>query len=482
MLNILLIISVKSSLFSQSIAPISHPKVQFSMGLLNGIGQSKFTPLIGDIQNFKYINSTNILMFRSSYWFSKKFYAEIGWGFGVNIENPRAPIFENDLWNLFSYHVFPQARIEFSSAYELAQIKNNSLYLKIGSGWNRFLSQSSSSSASADNFWLSSEYTVESKRLPFLSVGLEYAVSTKRLDELKFYVGYQYASRSFYDGSFSFQDATPSTYSSGSLSSNLSAIQLGLSYSFTRVKKMQQINILQEQQSLKSKEARKKNRFNRREIDPKSKWITLGSGFGVNHNKFRPKNDPFIPMNFGSFLWRGAFEMGYRNNLFFEGDYYGFSFWQGQGFRLEGGGSSGSRSLLFASHFLSAGAQYKIQNKTTNFQFFNIHAGIGLGAHFSPNGMESWGSYSDGQNIQYTYTSKIKNRFMPIIYGGISKDFRVTERLALNVNYKHQLGFVKIVETDYLFQDNTLSEPKSVLSKIDGSAFFVQFGLKYQLR
>jgi hypothetical protein len=89
---------------------------------------------------------------------------------------------------------------------------------------------------------------------------------------------------------------------------------------------------------------------------------------------------------------------------------------------------------------------------------------------------------SNDYSYNYTYASEIRGNLMPIIYGGISKDIRVTERFQINLGYRHQLGFNNVYVSDYLFQDATMTEPKAIQSKIDGTAFMLQLGFKYRIK
>jgi hypothetical protein len=469
-------------------APFST-KSQFSIALLHGLGHTRYQQAFGELSNLDRLNGTHVLMFKYRYRFSEKMYAEAGWGFGAHVENMRPPQYDLSGLSFWYYHPFMHARVELAGSYELFQHQKSALNAKLGVGYNRFAAMGLMSSSSSGN-GTASEMTIiaRDKRLPFISIGLEYVIPTKRKDEFSFYLGYQHAFRSFYDASYNMSENFMTT-SAGSLSSNLRALQLAISYTFTRFKKNEQLLRSIEGSENNIKTAKKKMRFERRAIDPQSQYVFLGLGMGVNAIRFNPNNNPFRSPNFSSLATRVSYEHGWKNNIFFEADYAGFSFWEGarMNYTPEMSGAWGGDA--FYGHFLSAGVQYKIQNPKTNFQFFNIHGGIGLGAHFRTRGTDGWGGgngtiSSSNYNYSYNYisSSDVKGNLMPILYGGISKDIRITERFLLNLTYRHQLGLNNVYATKYIFSDSNNPVPKELYSRIDGTAFFLQMGFKYRIK
>jgi hypothetical protein len=362
-------------------------KSQFSIALLNGIGHTRYQQTFGNLSNLDRLNSTHVLMFKYRYRFSEKLYAEAGFGFGTHIENLKTPLFEDEGFDFWNYEAFFHSRIEFNGAYEILKHKNKQLYGKLGVGWNRFAAYSlGSGSGFLENSYQVS-YEVPGERLPFISLGLDYSVPTKRKDELSFYLGYQLGFSSFYRGNYQLIQNSNIT-AQGALSSNLKSIQFGIGYSFTRIKRKENIEQKLAENNGDLKSAKKKERFEKRAIDPKSQYVSAAIGIGVNQTRFKPNRDPFYGPGTGSVQYRLSYERGWKNNIFLEADVYGFLFWQSEFIKLDFG-STGSLGNAFFGSFLSAGAQYKIQNKKTNFQFFNVHGGLGLGFHFYEKGPSS---------------------------------------------------------------------------------------------
>lgn len=459
-------------------------KNQFSMALLNNFGNTRYQQEFGSINNLDRLNSGHTVQFKYRYKFSKKFYAEAAWGFGAHLENHEPPIDDFGGFGFWDHEAFMHARVEFSAAYQLFKHYRNALNAKMGLGWNRFADMGLGVGYASNDERFNASYDVVGNRLPFFTLGLEYVIPTKRKDEFSFYLGYQYASNSFYRGSYSYF-VGDETIGYGRFSSNLRGIQLGIGYTFTRQKRKEKIAELMSQSNSSQKDAKKKNRFERRAIDPKSRFVSVAIGIGMNRTKFSPNKNPLYGPGIPSFQHRVSYEHGWKNNLFFEFDYFGFLFWQSQFFKIEPFLSSGSAGDAFYGHFLTAGVNYKIQNSTTNFHFFNAHAGLGLGAHFYEKGMDSWGGGSMSSDVffyDYTYVSEIRGNLMPILYVGISKDIRISERLQLNLAYRHQFGFTNVYHSEYLYSDSNNPTPRNINSKIDGTALFLQIGLKYRIK
>lgn len=482
---LLVFVTFTTKTFAQEEISLIRPKSFFSVGLLNNLSQTHYDTDLGTIDQSKRFALGQLLQFKYRYNFNPKFYAEASWGFGTQVENRTSVVRPSEGFKFYNYNVFWHSRIEMSCAYILAQHGKNRLNAKLGLGWNKFASwylESSSVDWQGDKYHMT--MITREKRLPFATLGLEYCVPTKRFDEVSFYLGYQQGFISYVRGDFNYIQGGSEAIR-GSIHNSLSALQIGITYSFTRIKKVQHIEAISRAQNIERRSAKKINRTERRIIDPKSQFISAGFGFGIGNNKFRPKNSPLKSPTFPSFMTRFAYEWGYKNNLFFDVDYFGFQFWQGEKIFIPYVGNSTFASDAFYGHFLNFGAQYKIQNRRTNFQFFNIHAGVGLGAHFLPKDDFSGGSGSGivgDYSYEHEHTSEVRGNLMPIIYGGISKDIRISEKLLLNFTYRHQLGFVNVYNSEYTFLDSNDSQPRTINSKINGSAFFLQMGFKYRLR
>ena len=481
---ILLMTSSVYVILAQDEIMSNSAKNRFSIALLNNFGNTRFLQEFGSINNLDRLNSGHTLQFKYRYQFSQKLYADAALGFGAHIESLQPPMYDFGGFDFWHYHTFMHSRIEFSAAYQVYQFRKTRLNAKLGLGWNRFAAVGLGTSFSSGGDRLDATYDVEGKRLPFFTLGIEYTIPTKRKDEFSIYLGYQHAfNNSFYQGFYHYSNGNE-VAGFGRFSSNLHAFQLGIGYTFTRQKRREKIAEMIQTNDVDLKEAKKKSRFERRIIDPQSRYLSFGIGIGVNRTKFSPNKDPFVGPGEPSFQHRLSYEHGWKNKLFFEADYYGFMFWQSQ-YVKKNNFNSGSAGDSFYGHFLTVGMNYKIQNPRTNLQLFNVHAGIGLGANFDELGPAASGGgamTSDDYWYYYSYTSEVRGRLIPIVYTGISKDIRITERLLLNLAYRHQFGFLNVYKSEFLYSDNYNPDPRKLNSRIDGTAFSLQLGLKYRIK
>jgi len=470
---------------AQELVGYNKPKSQFSFGLLTGFNKTHFTPNLDGEPIESSLGYNSLIRFAYRYRLDDKLYAEAGFNIGFQNERSNPPLaeyqgFRNSLVNGFYFNF---ARLDLLAAYEVYGFKNNSINALGGLGVNSFGASYTGSVSSSESGYFELNYDIKNEFTYFTNFGIEFTSTNKRQDELSFRLLYNFGFSSYVDGNYILSNN--GIYSDGSFKSMLRGFNFGFNYTFTGIKKSKRLLALMSDYDWSKKEAKRKHKFEKRAIDPKSQFVYVGFGFGANTNRFSPKNDPFSSPNFLSFSTRLSYEHGWKNNIFFEADYTGFSFWEGAMIKHNSTSSSAWGGDAFYGHFLTAGLQYKIQNPKTNFQFFNVHGGIGLGAHFSPKGLVgsgSGGGNSDSYTYNYNSISDVRGNLMPVIYGGISKDVRITEHLSINFMYKHQLGFINVYSTTYEYSGNNSPTPQTINAKIDGTAFLIQMGFKYRIK
>lgn len=470
---------------AQETETYTGPEHQFSFGLYAGMNKTLFQSN-SNSETIRNSNGyTSIMRFAYRYRIDRKFYAEAGFNIGFQNERVKPPLAEYQGFgnSLFDGFYFNFGRLDFLGAYQVYGFKDNAIHVLGGIGVNRFGAVSASSGYSSQSGFFQMNYNIKNAFTYFTNFGVEYTLINKRRDELAFRLLYNLGFSSYVDGTYTLTNN--GINSNGTFESLLSGFHIGINYTFTRRKKLQKVLALMTENDWTKKEAKRKHKFEKRAIDPKSQFVYVGFGFGVNANRFTPNKDPFSSPNFSSFATRLSYEYGWKNNLFFEADYAGFLFWKGAKMQYSPNFSGAWGGDAFYGHFLTAGMQYKIQNPKTNFQFFNVHGGLGVGAHFLPKGMDGWGA-GGGSTGTYTYDyssiSEVRGNLMPVIYGGLSKDIRITERFQINFMYRHQLGFNDVYSTRYQFTDDNTPTPKTINSKIDGTAFFIQTGFKYRIK
>lgn len=462
-------------------AQTAEPKSQFSVALVQGVNRSNIDKTAGTKLHFEpSFASNHSLQFRYRYRFNPKWYAELGLGAGIQGFNEKNPLY-ND-YSLWSYQVFAQSRTEFQAAYTLFSKGNKSINLPFGFGWNRLGSVLSESSSSGPTGNTKLRTETNSKIKPYVLLGGEYQVQTKRKDYVSLQLFYQYG----------FQNAISGNYvswgndisSSGNVHQTSRGVYFGMAYTFSQIQRKERIAELKQSGELNDREARKSRKKEKRYIDPKSTYLSLGIGWASAQNTVKTKNTPFKNGGFASMQPRIALEKGIQNGFFWEAEYNFFEFWNVISSKNEIG-TMGSNA--FFGHFIQGGFGYRIQNKQTLFQFFNVHAGLGLGTHFAPDSYLSnqTVTISDTNNIvkaQITDSSYIVGKLMPIGYLGISKDIRLTEKLTLSLQFKQQLGINAALRSDKTYISATNPTPISGYSVLNGTARSFQIGLKYLIR
>jgi hypothetical protein len=464
---------------------ISFPKSQFSFGINTGWNQTNYFPHNNGQKINPLLNQNHFLRFAYRYRFNKKIFTEVAFNFGTQKERPNVPIngYENSTFGYFDHgFYFNFARFDLLGSYEVYKSNKFTINTLGGLGTNRFVHGFYGISYVSSNNIATFNYEPKDNFIGLGQIGTEISFVNKKQDEFSFRIMYNHGFSSFYEGNYTLSQ--DDFFSSGTFESKLRGINIGFNYTFTRIAKTKRISN-DMSAGLSKKEARKKSKFEKRAIDPKSQFLFLGIGLADNSTRVTPKNTPFKNGFFPSFIPRISYEIGFKNNIFFEVDYFSFLFTHANTVRFDNTSSFGFASSVFYGHFLNIGTQYKIQNQKTNFQFINIHAGLGLGFHplkKGPDGYGGGGGSSEGFSFNYSYDSEIRSNFMPVIYAGLSKDIRITEKLGINFTYRHQLGFVNAYNSDYVYSDSNNQTPKTLTSKIDGTAFFLQMGLKYRIK
>lgn len=468
--------------FSQEEIKEINTKSQFSIALLQGFNRSKVEKLNGNSHYKESINLAHGLQFRYRYCFTPKWNISAGVGFGLQNYKSTPPIYGEYYlgsgFHSFSYDIY--SRIDLFASYQIYSWKNKSIHLLFGGGWNRFGTSSSSYGFSTPEASADLNVTQDNHRKAFASLGAAYVIRTKRKDEISFDLNYQYGFKSYMNGSYVINENGVGM-SWGSIENYLRGLQLGVNYTFTRIQKKERIQRIQAT-GVSSKTARKQGRMERRSVDPKSMFVSLGGGIAVARNQIKGKNSPFQNGGFPAIQPRIAFEKGIKNNFFVEADYHYFEFWE---VTKEKKAASAMGSNAFYGHFLNVGGGYLIQNKNNNFQFVKLHAGIGIGGNFMSKGGSSYGTslytFSDSTFLSVSDSSYLKSRLMPIVYLGVSKDFRITDRFGLSLLFRQQIGFNTSYQTDRIYSTSENPTPKSISSVLNGTGFFFQLGLRYRI-
>jgi hypothetical protein len=407
--------------------------------------------------------------------YTKNLFPSMGFVFGGGIG---ADIYTQEI--LFSSTV-SRLFLDLSFAPEFRiPMKSNVLSFSQGMGvklTSRFTSIHSGSDDLGN--WSISEFYFENIALPYFKSRLAYGIPLKNRDVLSISFDYQYSTKDLFRGQFIMSQ--DQQFSAGNIKANRSTFSLGLGYSFTMHRRNEQLQKIISQTGVNHKVAKKELKIQRRFVDPKTTMIGLNSGFFMNISKM---NDPGgVFGSYASPSWNASLslEQGWKKNFYFQTGFSMSSYWSWIKYEKYMFGAGGSNA--FMAYSLSGGIMKRF-NLKNNRNLINLSAGININMQFQPKDfdMSSGGgeiSDSSGLLLSYNYTDEVHRHVFPTAYLGFGKDFRMTKHLAFTVDYRFQMGLIKVQSSDISYFEKDLIT-KYATMKIDGTAHSINFGLKYR--
>ena len=318
----LLIMTIYSVLTFSSISQENESKNiskhNVSLGYTTGWNSIHFIPTNGEVALRNTLGRNHIFRLGYRFNFNQKLFSEIGASLGFQTERSQIPVIG---FGSFGNGVerterFGFSRLDLTTAYQIYGINKHAFHVLGGAGVNRFIPMGSGLGYKSGDEYFYIQYNVKPQFTPFVKLGVSYQLETKREDRLGLRLFYNHGWKSFVEGSYSFQNENE--FSSGRIESLLGGVHLGLDYTFTRNKKMNQLDAYQKENDLDRKAARKLHKFEKRAIDPEGRYVSVALGAGITVNKFNPRNDPFRSPFFGSVMGKISYEHGWKNNFFFD--------------------------------------------------------------------------------------------------------------------------------------------------------------------
>lgn len=485
-------IGLVSDFFSQQARFEVNSPHQFSFEISSGTNQVKVSNATGPEKMRNAVAFHHGLNVRYRYNFSDKFSSRFR--IGLHVQNTPIKLEPSKNLILSSYTISGRhnsiynffRRLDFSFAYTLKQQKHSSINILGGAGLNAFGSyifQSGLKFPESPSYFY---FEISKRAKPFLQVGIENEFTLKNRDFLTLKLNYQHGFTSFLDGEFEFVNSD-FQLSQGKFHNYLRGFNLGVEYTFSQQKKQQKIYELEEGNQISRSEAKKINRKERRYIDPKSMFLKVEFGVGSGINRSMNKNSPYMStgFNFPAVFPSISFEKGIKNGLFHEYNYFFMK--QRSISKIENKLGAWGYSPFYA-HYLSAGLGYRVK-LPSNFKLFNIHAGLGIGTQFSKKDTLGTSYFEQilyegsTETITFSSTEEIKRigHFMPILYLGISKDFRLSNQVAISMSFKRQFGFnpVQVIDVTYTSIENPQAQKARI--QVDGSAILFSAGIKIKL-
>ncbi len=461
----------------------------FSIAYNTGLNKGKVSPTFGENNRFNLpITQSHQLNLAYAFPIYPHFGITLGCGIGLlpikydfiltsNLSGSETIEVSNSNYNLFSrihvmadYHHWISKRIAFKG--------------EIGGGFYKYTALESTSG--------SSQYTLPQSYVkmqfpgnftPNLSVALGFDFLLKNENLLGLSFSYDYLFGGIYKGSYELDNGN----NRGLFSNNGNLLNFNLKYTFTRAQKRFAIENGFYQENKSMDETRLQFKMDKRYIDPKSILLNASIGFFGARNKVS-KGFPFMKSAslIGEIYSINA-EMGHKKNRFYQIGLNRAQYYTANNLILfpEKYGSGATGGTLFKAFQVSAGYGIRLIGKN-NINFLNVSAGIGLNISngLLGNGISLIGYMEDNSgDLVYTLEiyGDIRRKVYPTAYLNLSRDFQMTKLFYFTVDYRQNFGMINVYqETIFIHKQPDLSEEFTGTSKINGTGYAFQIGLKYK--
>jgi hypothetical protein len=256
-------------------------------------------------------------------------------------------------------------------------------------------------------------------------------------------------------------------------------ISLALNYTFTHYEKYRQNQFMIKTSFLTKKERKNVYKKKKRFVNPKSIFISCGSGLFFGRNIVKDLGNTLYSNAFESWSIFSNAEIGMKNQF-----YYSFGLEVSEYLSsIKYTPYSGSAGSAFIATKLNFGLSKRFINPKTNRNYFNLHVGASLSIQPNKKGLISWSQIETTSTTDYfTYqkTTSITSHLFPTIYLSIEKDLHLTKSLYFSIKYKYDQGFISAAKSDINYQTGYNEMLTKAVSKINGTAHTFTLGFKYK--
>jgi hypothetical protein len=361
-------------------------------------------------------------------------------------------------------------KIDFGFGY--TKLLNRSLFkghLQLGV-LKRYDSKLSRFDGIFDRFTDGSTIKTDSKIHPFINVNFKYGFLLKDYNVLEFGIHFRNSFSDIYNGFyFNPEIEVPFSGSGTELGVNLGYTFSG--YSMRLVKR-------------KSKKELLAYRKSRREIGAKAILIEISAELFSYLNS---NNDPegIILNNYSQkYAFRAELEFGLDERRFVESGLHFGSYCTGY-LVLHEDRKTKFRSKQSGPEYqtaISIGYGYRLQTKK-NTRIITLSAGVALNGS-QPSGGRGSSSLRIVESGYYIYKiewlDEHKTIIYPTVYANVNRDFQMTKKMFLSLNFRYNLGLIDNFVRNYTAETYG-SSVRSFQGKRNGTSFAVGVGLKYNL-
>ncbi len=338
-----------------------------------------------------------------------------------------------------------------------------------------------SSGQFGNNWWgFNCNYGSQPNYYSQVEIGIDRLLKNQDLIGLS--LGYNYSFNQVFTGEYEYN--VSSIKSEGNMVNEGHFPSLALSYTFTRARKMAYIEETFKEENNSFKEAKRKYKRERRYVDAKSIFIGIAGGGTYLWNKAGQDNIIQSSYHLGGKI-SFTFEIGMEPNRFFEANLSrgGYT----AGFKVASPFNISSSFSYLEVYELSAGYGIRLANKN-NFSFVDLSGGVVLGGHSFKNEYLDYSNEmgdniydQSGTTLELSSFDEVKSSFFPLLYGKMSRSFRITNFLYFSTSAQYNVGFYPIAtkSLSYAVLPDGISND-DVLVKLNGTGLHFQFGLKYK--
>lgn len=326
------------------------------------------------------------------------------------------------------------------------------------------------------------EFETSKPSVPFVSLGAQWSYQLKNTNFLTVKLSYDHSFKNIYEGTYQMYNQT----NTGTYNNNGRFINFQIGYTLNGQQKVERLAKLQQEQQLDRKAAKKLYRKEKRYIAPNSTFVRASGGLYLSRTKIT--DDPNQVMNTGAsegFMPQIAFEKGLGKNVYVEANISSGRIWLTEKYvaipysRMA---TSTSSALQ-----LGVGAMYR-WTLPSNYTILNFHAGLSSGLLFDKVG-SSWTSSSEWggeiNNTPFEFNTQVScsivSKYIGAAYVGASKDFRVANRVYLNLGYRHYFGYNTIMTSSIQHTDLLTGQSSVIQAKVKGGGSDIVLGLKVKL-
>jgi hypothetical protein len=460
----------------------------FTYGLTLGANRPQTEILFGDQKFAEQILPSTGFNFQYTRMVHPKVPLNCTAGFGlmgVKMSAPANGAFIGDRMSPFSWGTFTLSnlRLEVGSGYELYQ-NYRSAYSFLGGVGIRKMSSGSygSMSSEAQGELYRVEFETSKPSVPFVSLGAQWSYQLKSANLLSVKLSYDHSFKNIYDGTYMLYNQS----SNGTYNNQGRFLNLQIGYTLNGQNKVERLALLQQEQQLDRKAAKKLYRKEKRYIDPHSMFLRTSGGVYLSRTCIT--DDPNNVMKSGSvpdFMPQLAFEKGIGNNIYLEASLSSGRVWFTEKYTVM---PFSSMATSTSNHLqLGLGAMYR-WTLPSNYTILNFHAGLSSGLVFDKVGnawssSSQWGGEMNSTPFEFStqVSSTVVSKYMGAVYLGASKDFRLANRVYFNLGYRRYFGFNTIINSNIQYTDLFTQQTSAVQAKVKGDGSDIVLGLKFKL-